>query len=282
MNMLNEKLAERSAKLTKESLFTKLDYECQEKFKNIFKLSVELLSKDLECSLEEQQDSKHKILVKYNDYDNKKAMIPQASSNLLKGEYIGEIVVNIGLIIHLYEMFFNIDYKIFVPDRKNVENIKEMMFITSMNIILYHEVAHIYYQHGLLKQELLSRFGEDSIKYKLDIQTLEYDADAFSITKMYECISYLQESSTSAQSKLYYQIFVFSIHAIIYLFRQIDESDNVTEHPTFYTREIAMLKVVNSLFNNKESQDYIDFAEKEFNRQFKIDNEIINSYFERM
>lgn len=43
-----------------------------------------------------------------------------------------------------------------------------------------------------------------------------------------------------------------------------------------------MLKVVNSLFNNKESQDYIDFAEKEFNRQFKIDNEIINSYFERM
>lgn len=82
-------------------------------------------------------------------------MIPQASSNLLKGEYIGEIVVNIGLIIHLYEMFFNIDYKIFVPDRKNVENIKEMMFITSMNIILYHEVAHIYYQHVLLKQELL-------------------------------------------------------------------------------------------------------------------------------
>lgn len=281
MNMLNEKLAERNAKLTKCSLFCKLDYQDQEDYKNIFKSNVEILSKSIECSLEKQNNSKNKILVKYNDLDNN-AIIPQAYSKLTDGEYIGEVIINIGLLIHLYEMFFDLNYKTFVPDGKNIDNIKKMMFSTSVNIILCHEVAHIYYRHELLKRELLTKYGSDSIKYKLDIQTLEYDADAFAITKMYEFITKLQEHSTPAQSKLYYQIFIYSLHALIYLFRQTDDFDYVTEHPAFFIREKAMLKVVNNLFNNHESKAYIDFAEKEFNRQFEINEEILNSYFEKM
>lgn len=98
--MQNEKLAERSAKLAKNNLFSLLDFQCQEKTKSIFKSNVNALSISIENHL--------------------------ARSTLLDGEYIGEILINIGLIIHLYEMFYSLDYK-----------------------ILFLEVAHIYYQHGL-------------------------------------------------------------------------------------------------------------------------------------
>lgn len=281
MNMLNEKLAERSAKLAENNLFSQLDFQCQEEIKSALKENVDALSKSIEGQLNNNTNSKSRILVKYNDFDST-AMTPQARSDLLEGEYIGVIRINIGLIIHLYEMLYGLDYKIFVPDGKNIENIKMMLFYTSINIILFHEVAHIYYQHGLLKQELVSQFGESSQEYILDMQTLEYDADAFAITKIYEFISSLQKLSTTAQSKLYYQIFIFSIHSLVFLFRQVNEFDDVTDHPASYIRELAMLKVANNLFSNQHAQIYIDFAEKEFNKQFNIDDDKLNSYFEKM
>lgn len=281
MNILNEKLIERSAKLLKNNLFMSLDFECQEKIKEIFKSNVNDVSKSLEMQLTNNIDSKSKILVKYNDYDGT-AMTPQARSNLLDGEYIGEICINIGLIIHLYEMFYSLDYEIFVPDGKNIENIKCMLFSTSVNIILLHEIAHIYYQHGRLKQELMSKLEESSLEYLLDMQTLEYDADAFAITKMYEMIGYLQKISTAEQYELYYKIFVFSIHALIFLFRQVDDFDALSDHPASYIRELGMLNVVNNLFTNQNAQKYVEFAEKEFNNQFNIDNHILDSYYKKM
>lgn len=281
MNILNEKLAERSAKLAKNNLFSLLGFQCQEETKNIFKSNVNALSISIENHLANNADSRSKILVRYNDFDSI-AMTPQARSKLLDGEYIGEILINIGLIIHLYEMFYSLDYKTFVPDEKNIENIKMMLFYTTVNIILFHEVAHIYYQHGLLKQELMSQFGEESPEYILDMQTLEYDADTFAITKMYEALSSLQKSSTTAQAKLYYQIFVLSIHSLIFLFRQVDDFDIITDHPASYIRECAMLKVVNNLFGNQNAQIYVDFAEKELNKQFNINNNTLDSYFEKM
>lgn len=134
MNMLNEKLAERSAKLATYNMFMKLDYQLQEKFKSILKSNVELLSKSIETALANGIESESKIEVEFND-GNSNAMIPQAQSFLCKNKNIGKIIVNMGLIIHLYEMVYNIDYKIFVTDGKNIENIKKMIFFTIMHCL---------------------------------------------------------------------------------------------------------------------------------------------------
>lgn len=275
MNILNEKLLKRTQKLIESNLYRELPFEEQERYEKLFKSNCEILSESIENYLD-SNNRKAGVILKYED-----SMDPQAKSFLIQDNIRGKIQINRGLIIHLYEMFYSLDYTIIVPDGKNIGNIKSMLFATAMNIIIAHELAHIYYGHLFLKNKLEI---ENNSSFNLDMQTLEWDADSFAITKLFEAINNYKDSDTELEKNLKFMILLGSIHGMMFLFRQVDEFDKQKTHPPCLIREIGMLMCARNLFKKKD-EDIIKittFYENEFNRQFKIAEKENNAYMSKL
>lgn len=275
MNILNEKLLARTNTLIENNLYRKLPFEEQEKHEKLFKENCEFLSRLIENSFD--LESRRDVVTVEYQY----SMDPQANALLMLNKTRGKIKVNTGLITHLYEMFYSLDYTNLVSDGKNIDNIKQLLFSTAMNIIIVHELAHIYYGHLSLKEKL--EMEKDS-NYNLDMQTLEWDADSFAVTKLYEVINEDKVNNSELVKDLKFMILIGSIHGMMFLFRQADDFDKQNPHPPCLIREVGMLMCAKDLFK-KENDDIIkitQFYENEFNRQFKISEKENETYMIRL
>lgn len=204
------------------------------------------------------------------------------NSFLLKNEkYRGQIICTRLIIIAMYEMFYSMNYERIIVDGKNVEIIKKLLFMYALNYMIWHELAHIYKGH----LQLLDRWEKEGSreKHKLDIQTLEWDADSFSATKAAELINGLKSNILrNDKTDFVTKIMCGSIHGLMYWQRTKEDFENIErkEHPPNLFREVAMLSSISDLLGNRNAIiRYVMGYEEEFNKVLNISNVNVVQYF---
>ena len=275
MEFMNNTLQEYVKELSQNNLYTKLDYDQQEKFEERIKENIEKISKQFECELESGL-----VGVNFKLSDDIKFEMSAKLNN--DGKFRGTIFCSRLLLIGMYQMFYQMDYKNIISDGKNIENVKEILFILAMMCMAFHEFAHIYKGHlKLYNQWVIEK--EIEKKY-LDIQTLEWDADCFAATKIAQWVSKVnKELIAEDKTDFAMKITCGAIHGMMYWQRTNTDFDKIENkvHPPIFFREVAMLKCIGDLRKNLDDIfRYIIGYEKEFNRIRGIEAPDIKKYFE--
>ena len=179
----------------------------------------------------------------------------------------------------MYEMFYGMSYEEIIIDGKNV---KKILFMHALYCMMWHEIAHIYKGH----LQLLDSWEKEGTRkeHRLDIQTLEWDADAFAATKEAEFIKLCRnEILPNDKTDFATKMICGAIHGMIYWQRTSRDFEEMEakEHPPYLFREVAILSSISELLGNKEDiLQYIVGYENAFNRVLNVPNELVKKYFD--
>lgn len=262
-------------KLYNYNLYNLLSYEEKEVIENSLMEMVSTLSQNYErqakksvyCGVELKFSDEVKFSIK--------------STLLQHGEYRGRITCTRLSIIAMYELFYGMSYDEIIIDGKNIENVKHILFRIALCCMIWHEIAHIYKGH----LQLLDNWEKEGTRkqHRFDIQTLEWDADAFAATKAAECIkSYRNEILPNDNTDFSTKVVCGAIHGMIYWQRTSEEFKKMEtrEHPPYLFREISMLSSIGELLDNKKDiLQYIVGYEKAFNRALNVPDKVVMRYF---
>jgi hypothetical protein len=262
MNILNEVSQNWINKLLKDNLYSKLEYEDKLWFENFIKQEIFYWTELIEKHINKNYEKSDAVEVDFID-----EMMASARTSLVGNARRGKITISRGLLIQLYEIIYSLDYSNIVSDGKNIDNIKKLILITSLRFVIYHEIAHIYYGHIKLKKKWED---EKNKNFKLNVCTLEWDADAFAVTKIHENIRSFSQNSSDQETDLMTKICLSAIHIMFYLYRQENDFNEIEslDHPPCLFREQAILSTLDDLGGVK--WEYISFLEEDLNRQFEI------------
>lgn len=147
---------------------------------------------------------------------------------------------------------------------------------------MWHEIAHIYKGH----LQLLDTWEKEGTRkqHRLDLQTLEWDADAFAATREAEVIKmYRNEILPNDKTDFATKIICGVIHGMTYWQRTSEDFEEMEtkEHPPYLFREASILSSISELLGNKEDiLQYIVGYENAFNRVLNVPNELVMKYFD--
>lgn len=276
MNYLEGTYSDLVKKLYDQNLYSLLSYEEKEKIENLLIGMVSSVSqvyekkvgKNAYCGIELKFSDEVKFSIK---------------SSLLQNEkYRGRITCTRLSVIAMYEMFYGMNYDEIIIDGKNVENIKKILFMHALCCMMWHEIAHIYKGH----LQLLDTWEKEGTRkqHRLDLQTLEWDADAFAATREAEVIKmYRNEILPNDKTDFATKIICGAIHGMTYWQRTSEDFEEMEtkEHPPYLFREAAILSSISELLGNKEDiLQYIVGYENAFNRVLNVPNELVMKYFD--
>lgn len=276
MNYLEGTYSDLVKKLYDQNLYSLLSYEEKEKIENLLIGMVSSVSqvyekkvgKNAYCGVELKFSDEVKFSIK---------------SSLLQNEkYRGRITCTRLSVIAMYEMFYGMNYDEIIIAGKNVENIKKILFMHALCCMMWHEIAHIYKGH----LQLLDTWEKEGTRkqHRLDLQTLEWDADAFAATREAEVIKmYRNEILPNDKTDFATKIICGAIHGMTYWQRTSEDFEEMEtkEHPPYLFREAAILSGISELLGNKEDiLQYIVGYENAFNRVLNVPNELVMKYFD--
>lgn len=165
--------------------------------------------------------------------------------------------------------------------RKN--NIAEYLAKFAIEIIVAHEIGHLYNGHTeyyfTLQQELNSGISEKRREQcLLDLRTLEYDADAYAVNRVLEEVVYLIECQDKILNLLeskekVLDLLMHAIHGLCFLMR-IEESERIDknaelDHPHPIIREICMISALKQHFKKMKEIKNIGY-EYDFEKSIVI------------
>lgn len=273
MEFMNNTLQKYIEELSQDNLFTRLDYEQKEKIEKLITNNIQEISKRFEGEL-----GSSLVGVKFKLSDDIKFEMRAKLNN--DGIYRGTIFCTRLLLIGMYQMFYQMDYKNIILDGKNIENVKKILFNLAIMCMAFHELAHIYKGHLQLYNQWTT---DKEIEKNLDIQTLEWDADSYAATKIAEWISNINRTIIPQdKTDFAMKIACGAIHGMMYWQRTSADFDEIERkaHPPIFYREMAMLKCIGDLRNNfNDILGYITGYEKEFNRIRGVESSDIKKYF---
>ncbi len=276
MNYLEGTYSDLVKKLYDQNLYSLLSYEEKEEIENLLIGMVSSVSqvyekkvgKNAYCGVELKFSDEVKFSIK---------------SSLLQNEkYRGRITCTRLSVIAMYEMFYGMNYDEIIIDGKNVENIKKILFMHALCCMMWHEIAHIYKGH----LQLLDTWEKEGTRkqHRLDLQTLEWDADAFAATREAEVIKmYRNEILPNDKTDFATKIICGAIHGMTYWQRTSEDFEEMEtkEHPPYLFREAAILSSISELLGDKEDiLQYIVGYENAFNRVLNVPNELVMKYFD--
>lgn len=175
------------------------------------------------------------------------------------GEEIVE-EIHMNLTEHFMEEKFSETISMSTSLRKN--NIAEYLAKFAIEIIVAHEIGHLYNGHTeyylTLQQELNSGISEKRREQcLLDLRTLEYDADAYAVNRVLEEVVYLIECQDKIlnlmeSEKAVLDWLMYAIHGLCFLMR-IEETERIDQnakldHPHPIIREICMISALKQHF----------------------------------
>lgn len=275
MEFMNSTLPKFIEELFQDNLYSKLEYNQQEKIEGYIRNNVEELSQEFERELGSGLAG-----VKFNLYDDIKFKMNAKLND--DGIYRGTISCSRILLIGMYQMFNQMNYENIISDGKNIENVKTILFNLAIMCMTFHEFAHIYKGHLQLYNQWVT--DKKSVE-NLDMQTLEWDADSYAATKIAEWISNVnQEMIPEDQTDFAMKIACGAIHGMMYWQRTNIDFVEIERkaHPPIFYREMAMLKCIGDLRNNLGNiLRYITGYENEFNRLRGVKSSDIKKYFEQ-
>ena len=257
-----------------ENLFTKLDYDEQE---NIFYELREIIEGSSKA-IEEKMEKNTQGVVAVYDYDDRFSI----SAKLLNddSEYRGEIHVSNLLIIAMYEIFYSMSLENIVADSGQEKIVRKIMFMCAFIWLINHEMAHIYKGHLKLYQSWKDKKELD--QHKVDMRTMEWDADCFSATSIAGFALVLSNDigQTNAERLIY-----AALHGAMYWMRESSDFEDIDkkDHLPYMFREISMIATMFDLTSDRNTGMSILISyEKEFNKIFNISNKSAESYYQEM
>lgn len=276
MNYLEGTYGDLLEKLYNQNLYNLLSYEEKEEIENLL---IEMVS-SVTQGYEKEVGKNEYCGVELKFSDEVKFSI---KSSLLQNEKDrGRITCTRLSVIAMYEMFYGMSYDEIIIDGKNVENVKKILFMHALYCMMWHEIAHIYKGH----LQLLDSWEKEGTRkeHRLDIQTLEWDADAFAATKEAEFIKLCRnEILPNDKTDFATKMICGAIHGMIYWQRTSRDFEEMEakEHPPYLFREVAILSSISELLGNKEDiLQYIVGYENAFNRVLNVPNELVKKYFD--
>ena len=275
MKFMEENLDAYASRLLETNLYMSLEFEKQEELENMLRQDVEVFSENIEKILGRGCKG-----VKFELYDDTKFKI--CSELTETNGYRGVIKCSRLLVIGTYQMFYGMDYSNIVPDGKNIDKIRLMLFNMSMMCMFYHELTHIYKGH--LKLYNIWKNEGSLEQHYLDIQTLEWDADNYAATQMADWITRIKkELLPNDRSDFAMKIACGAIHGMMYWQRQENDFSNIRtkEHLPIFYREVTMLKCIGDLCGNlHDILSYIVGYEIEFKRIQGVSYDEAKAYFD--
>lgn len=168
--------------------------------------------------------------------------------------------IHINLTEHFIEDEFCETISMSTSLRKN--NIAEYLAKFAIEIIVAHEIGHLYNGHTeyyfALQQELKLDISEKCREQCfLDLRTLEYDADAYAVNRVLEEVIYLIECQDKILNILeskenVLDLLMYAIHGLCFLMR-IEENERIDQnvkldHPHPIIREVCMISALKQHF----------------------------------
>lgn len=276
MNYLEGTYSDLVKKLYDQNLYSLLSYEEKEKIENLLIEMVSSVSQGYEKKV--GKNAYCGVELKFSD----EVKFSIKSSLLQNEKYRGRITCTRLSVIAMYEMFYGMNYDEIIIDGKNVENIKKILFMHALCCMMWHEIAHIYKGH----LQLLDTWEKEGTRkqHRLDLQTLEWDADALAATREAEVIKmYRNEILQNDKTDFATKIICGAIHGMTYWQRTSEDFEEMEtkEHPPYLFREAAILSGISELLGNKEDiLQYIVGYENAFNRVLNVPNELVMKYFD--
>lgn len=276
MNYLEGTYSDLVKKLYDQNLYSLLSYEEKEKIENLLIEMVSSVSQGYEKKV--GKNAYCGVELKFSD----EVKFSIKSSLLQNEKYRGRITCTRLSVIAMYEMFYGMNYDEIIIDGKNVENIKKILFMHALCCMMWHEIAHIYKDH----LQLLDTWEKEGTRkqHRLDLQTLEWDADALAATREAEVIKmYRNEILQNDKTDFATKIICGAIHGMTYWQRTSEDFEEMEtkEHPPYLFREAAILSGISELLGNKEDiLQYIVGYENAFNRVLNVPNELVMKYFD--
>ncbi len=270
MNYLDCTLSELKEKL-KNNRFVELDYDSQKEYITAIKELVENESKRIEYIMGYSFDG-----VKF-DLGNEEEIAIYSWLRDTSSNYRGEIHISKLFIIAMYEMFFGMDMDEFTSNREQDPLLRNALFYLSFALIVNHELAHIYKGH----LQLYAIWKKDSLieNHKLDIRTMEWDADCYAATRMAENVNVMTKDFGHDNIC---KAMCLAIHGAMYWMREFSDFDVIEskEHLPYWYREISMLMSLADLVSDRQTIASLMIKnEKVFNDQFKVNSRAGDIYY---
>ena len=251
-----------------------MSFEEQSTYENEIRECAEEFSQSLE---KEFGGGKYKgVKLEFTD----EPMFRMQACLTLDKEYRGKIILSRLLIIAVYQTFYGISYDDIIPDEKNIDNIKHILFIQAFTCMVRHEIAHIYKGHLQLYQKW-EREGKKH-EHILDIKTLEWDADSYAATQLAFICREAEKAWKYDTTEFFVKNMCLAIHGMMYWQRMINDFEGMEERehlPSIY-REVAMFDCIRDCVpeHNMIVQYFLGY-EKIFNDLFGIKSNELEDYY---
>ena len=274
MNFYGEKINDFIKRCMIKNYYQGIDIEKKDNYKNIFK---EIVKNNVDLL---NNDNNINIVVTTNINVNPLDLMGSLCNVTIKkyDEYSFDVNEMLFLVIYNFISEINDSKNIFV----NMIPINiDIVFSIVFKILIYHELGHIYKGHFLYKQKY--KIGKDKAENKLDILTLEYDADSYAFTAISEIImkdykNVLMNNFNMDQFKnkvenfrIIFIYLIFSIRLLFFVFSDYNDFENIDNnaHPPMLLREIWAKETLEHFYKDKKAIDnQFDYFITEFNKYY--------------
>ncbi len=258
----------------RENLFTKLDYDEQENVRCELREIIEGSSK----TIDKQLGKDAKGIVAVFDYDDRFSI----SAKLLNDDskYRGEIHVSNLLIIAMYEIFYSMSLENIVTDSGQEKLVRKMLLMCAFIWLINHEIAHIYKGHLRLYQSWKDKKELD--QHKVDIRTMEWDADCYSATYIAGFVYAISNDIGRTNAE---RLICAALHGAMYWMRENSDFEDIDkkDHLPYIFREITMIATMFDLTSDRNiGMSLLISYEKEFNKIFKISSKSAEAHYQEM
>lgn len=269
MNLINETQKARISRLVIDNDYKNLSYETQVNFEKPLLVFINSIAEGLEKQINREWIQSG---IDFKFIDDLEFNAKSYNSN---EKYVGKILYNRGISIQLINFFNKIDCSSIFTKEEDKSIVNTLFVYFANYFIISHEVAHIYYGHCKLYDELKKENKND---FEKNLQVIEWDADCYAITKMCEQAKLILDQKLFPELKTTDSLWIIllaAIHGLYYLQSDYDEYDNIEkkEHPPMAIRESLILKVMDNLIKDKFKEniyDYIKVFDERFNYIFDI------------
>lgn len=269
MEFLNLEYVELIEKLVRKNLYMELSRERQQEIDNRIIQHVKNKSLYIEEKIGSELQGVEVVIT-----DECKFYVNSELCNTDK--YRGKITISRLFIVAMYQMFFEMDYSRIVIDGKGIDNIKDIMFHWSITCILEHELAHIYKGH----LALIHKWGVQ--REYIDVQTLEWDADAFAATYLATLCTIGRKALQGDTTDFIVKMVCGAVHGMMFWQRKQEEFRKIEtgNHLPIFYREMAMYSTMGDLLKNSEKLiNYMQGYEMAFANFWREDKRKAFMYF---
>lgn len=171
------------------------------------------------------------------------------------------IMINRGVLKQIFELYSQIEVD---------DNTKFFLSVYSIFFLISHEVAHASYAHNMAR-------------YKgIDANVLEYDADCFAVTKLFEYTKYAVRTNYFKIEKpdRLWSILHYTIIGVFYLRKCDDDFKDISKrtHPPAGIRKIYCIETLNDFYVHYSIKICKFDLEKQLNQIYSIPQDIYDAY----